>query len=186
MEDWTLKMHEIAVKTEQETVSMHVITVFTLIFLPGTFLAVRYLFRRYYHQLQRLLYTPNQHLLTSPRQQTFFSSGILDWNNDDVSWDVRGGAMRLFFYICVPMMLLIIAGWFLLYYILARRNSRKRMNEVLEEAGGEFGPLEAPDQNISKENSGFFARVRAIICSGQVGNKTSGAQCARSGRFQEK
>ena len=40
MTQWTLKMHEIAVKTKQETLSMHVITVFTLIFLPGTFVAV--------------------------------------------------------------------------------------------------------------------------------------------------
>ncbi|CAN8104214.1 unnamed protein product [Discula destructiva] len=61
MEQWTLEMHKIAVKTEQETVSMHVITVFTLIFLPGTFLA------------------------------TFFSSGILDWDNNNISWaDVEG------------------------------------------------------------------------------------------------
>jgi hypothetical protein len=43
MMQWTLKMHEIAVKTKQETLSMHVITVFTLIFLPGTFIAVSFL-----------------------------------------------------------------------------------------------------------------------------------------------
>ena len=41
MEDWTAKMHAIAVRTEQETLSMHVITIFTLIFLPGTFISVR-------------------------------------------------------------------------------------------------------------------------------------------------
>ncbi len=40
MTQWTLKMHEIAIKTKQETLSMHVITIFTLIFLPGTFIAV--------------------------------------------------------------------------------------------------------------------------------------------------
>jgi hypothetical protein len=40
MMQWTLKMHDIAIKTKQETLSMHVITVFTLIFLPGTFIAV--------------------------------------------------------------------------------------------------------------------------------------------------
>lgn len=37
----TEKMHDIAVKTGRQTVSMHAITVFTLVFLPGTFLAVR-------------------------------------------------------------------------------------------------------------------------------------------------
>lgn len=41
MMKWTLSMHEIAIETKQETLSMHVITVFTLVFLPGTFLAVR-------------------------------------------------------------------------------------------------------------------------------------------------
>ena len=41
MMKWTHKMHEIAIKTKQETLSMHVITIFTLIFLPGTFIAVR-------------------------------------------------------------------------------------------------------------------------------------------------
>ena len=41
MEDWTAKMHAIAVRTEQETLSMHVITIFTLVFLPGTFISVR-------------------------------------------------------------------------------------------------------------------------------------------------
>jgi hypothetical protein len=33
-------MERMAVKTKQETVSMHSITILTLIFLPGTFLAV--------------------------------------------------------------------------------------------------------------------------------------------------
>ncbi len=44
MMQWTLKMHDIAVKTKQETLSMHVITIFTLIFLPGTFIAVSLFF----------------------------------------------------------------------------------------------------------------------------------------------
>lgn len=40
MEKWTVKMYEIAAKTERETNSMHGITVLTLIFLPGTFVSV--------------------------------------------------------------------------------------------------------------------------------------------------
>jgi len=50
METLTEKMHRIATKTEQETISMHVITVFTLIFLPGTFVCVRtsYPYRSYH------------------------------------------------------------------------------------------------------------------------------------------
>jgi len=40
MEEWTERMHDIAAKTEHETVSMHGITVLTMIFLPGTFVSV--------------------------------------------------------------------------------------------------------------------------------------------------
>ena len=36
------KMHSIAVKTLNDTVSMKIITIVTLLYLPGTFLAVRY------------------------------------------------------------------------------------------------------------------------------------------------
>jgi hypothetical protein len=36
-------MHQIAQKTKQETVSMRIITLVTLFFLPGTFISVRYL-----------------------------------------------------------------------------------------------------------------------------------------------
>jgi Mg2+ and Co2+ transporter CorA len=40
MEKITVEMHEIARKTKQETVSMKIITVVTLFFLPGTFMSV--------------------------------------------------------------------------------------------------------------------------------------------------
>lgn len=42
METITGSMHEIARKTNQETVSMRVITSVTLFFLPGTFVAVSF------------------------------------------------------------------------------------------------------------------------------------------------
>jgi hypothetical protein len=40
MEIMTRDMHEIAQKTKQETVSMRIITLVTLFFLPGTFISV--------------------------------------------------------------------------------------------------------------------------------------------------
>jgi Mg2+ and Co2+ transporter CorA len=43
MEVMTEKMHDIAIKTKQETVSMRIITLVTLFFLPGTFISVSYL-----------------------------------------------------------------------------------------------------------------------------------------------
>lgn len=114
MEDWTVKMHTIAVKTEQETVSMHVITVFTLIFLPGTFLA------------------------------TFFSSGVLHWNEKDPDlgsdWVVRPDGMKLFFYICAPMMVIILAGWAYMYWKL--RRSREEVQNAMDNM--EKGTLTKP------------------------------------------
>ncbi|RYP32958.1 hypothetical protein DL767_004974 [Monosporascus sp. MG133] len=94
MEHWTVQMHKIAVKTEQETISMHVITIFTLIFLPGTFLA------------------------------TFFSSGVLNWNDEgllDSDWVLRSEALKLFLFICVPLMIVILAGWSLMYIVVRRK-----------------------------------------------------------------
>jgi hypothetical protein len=41
MEDMTKDMHEIARKTKQEAVSMRIITLVTLFFLPGTFISVK-------------------------------------------------------------------------------------------------------------------------------------------------
>ncbi len=43
MEAMTKAMHLIAVKTKKETVSMRIITLVTLFFLPGTFISVSYL-----------------------------------------------------------------------------------------------------------------------------------------------
>jgi Mg2+ and Co2+ transporter CorA len=40
MEVMTERMHDIAIKTKQETVSMRIITLVTLFFLPGTFISV--------------------------------------------------------------------------------------------------------------------------------------------------
>jgi Mg2+ and Co2+ transporter CorA len=47
MEAMTESMHDLAVKTKQETVSMKIITLVTLFFLPGTFIAVSCLLTLY-------------------------------------------------------------------------------------------------------------------------------------------
>ncbi|RSL78453.1 hypothetical protein CEP51_008204 [Fusarium floridanum] len=76
MKGWTQQMHE-------KTMSMHVITVFTLIFLPGTFVA------------------------------TIFSSGIITFGEDGSggfgsamgSWKVRLAGLKLFAAVCFPLLL---------------------------------------------------------------------------------
>ncbi|PNP85084.1 hypothetical protein FNYG_01609 [Fusarium nygamai] len=96
------KMERIAHKTEQETISMHVVTFVTLAFLPGTFVAA------------------------------FFQSGLVEINkaSDDVRGSVvfYTGAFKLFSVICFPLMFITFALWFMVYKILARR-ARKRETE---------------------------------------------------------
>ncbi len=121
MEDLTEKMHSIAVKTEQETISMHVITIFTLIFLPGTFLAVRLIAP----QLLSDTFTA-----TLTLWQTFFSSGVLNWNDEGLlesEWVLRPDALRLFMKICLPLMVVIIAGWSLMYILVRRKNNEAKV-----------------------------------------------------------
>lgn len=42
MEAMTRDMNEVALKTKQEAVSMRIVTLVTLFFLPGTFISVSY------------------------------------------------------------------------------------------------------------------------------------------------
>ncbi|KAI2466238.1 hypothetical protein F4781DRAFT_424218 [Annulohypoxylon bovei var. microspora] len=101
MEQITQKMHGIAIRTEQETVSMHVITIFTLIFLPGTFIA------------------------------TLFSSGVFHWDDDGTlgsDWVIRRSALKLFFSVSLPMMFIVLSAWSLLYICMRRKRQQEEAN----------------------------------------------------------
>lgn len=107
----TERMHEVALKTGHQTVSMHMITIFTLLFLPGTFLAV---------SLLRLLYT----VTSLMNRQTFFSSGILRWYDEEdelanstYSWTTERDRLLLYLEILIPMTALIIIGWLVLCFM---------------------------------------------------------------------
>jgi hypothetical protein len=69
----TLNMEQLAEKTEKETSSMHFITLVTLVFLPPTFVAVRY-------------GLPLIHRVSMPLtsgNQTFLGSGVFQWEGGD-------------------------------------------------------------------------------------------------------
>ncbi|KAH6662626.1 hypothetical protein F5X68DRAFT_161634 [Plectosphaerella plurivora] len=95
MQEWTEQMH-------QKTMSMHIITIFTLIFLPGTFVA------------------------------TMFSSGILTFGQEGEGgfgpwmgdWKVRPAGLKLFFAICVPLLFMTLCAWTVAYSAL-RRTARQ-------------------------------------------------------------
>ncbi|EEU36981.1 uncharacterized protein NECHADRAFT_52101 [Fusarium vanettenii 77-13-4] len=89
------KMEGIAVKTEKETISMHVITFVTLAFLPAMLVA------------------------------TFFQSGLVEINenatNVSDSVEFHAFAFQLFISICLPLMFLTFALWIILSRCLSRR-----------------------------------------------------------------
>ncbi|KAI8663048.1 hypothetical protein NCS56_01110100 [Fusarium sp. Ph1] len=103
MKGWTQEMHE-------KTMSMHVITVFTLIFLPGTFVA------------------------------TIFSSGIITFGDDGDggfgsamgAWKVRPAALKLFAAVCFSLLTVTLLAWCCAYCSARRRrNPRKRANDIV-------------------------------------------------------
>ena len=125
-------MERIAFKTEQETASMHIITIVTLLFLPGTFIAVR-LFQWVpmviiggLFKVQEFAEVASPSILT--RFQTFFQSGIIQLkqlNDPNVDWAVLDPAMVLFARICFPMMAGIFLVWFCIYTWVRKRSKNR-------------------------------------------------------------
>lgn len=104
MQEWTERMHDIAAETEHETVSMHGITVLTMIFLPGTFVS------------------------------TLFSSGIWDFDNSNShkmgDWETRVPALKLFFTICIPLMTVVMFTWWVTYQLARRQHKMMQIADM--------------------------------------------------------
>jgi hypothetical protein len=121
MEIVTKNMHKIAKVTERDTSSMHIITFFTLVFLPGTFLGVRIL----------LLVLSRYPIAALIRDQTFFSTPIIESNVDGsdsgTPWNLDERLLLLFMEICFPLMAFTIGVWFMyLRYKASRREKAEK------------------------------------------------------------
>ena len=152
---WTLKMHDIAVKTKLQALSMHVITVFTLIFLPGTFLAVRALGSGPDFFGVEQLHPEESSLTLFQRLQTFFSSGAFRWDDDGKlgkAWAARDGVIGLFMAICLPMMAIVIVVWAVLVW--HQRRQEKRQYTDLGGYADERGIVPPANDMDSDETSG--------------------------------
>ncbi|KAF2644778.1 hypothetical protein P280DRAFT_476771 [Massarina eburnea CBS 473.64] len=102
MEAMTSNMNDIAQKTRQETVSMRIITLVTLFFLPGTFIGVSF--------DPTLQHLPN---ITKAAIQTFFSAGIVKFDDSAQTFYPQG--LKLFLAICVPLMVITFVAWYFVY-----------------------------------------------------------------------
>ena len=142
MEEWTERMHDIAAKTAQETVAMGVITFFTLVLLPSTFVAVRY-------GIQPLISAAWAASPSLTQSQTFFSSGIIKFDNNDGNhtdasggdkmgdWSLREPALKLFLVMSLPLMGISLGTW-AFYRSAAFRKARERLTAL------ELGLAEKP------------------------------------------
>ncbi len=111
------KMESIAHKTEQETTSMHVITTVTLLFLPGTFVAVSHL---------------AIWLMTKPLtvEQSFFQSGVIQLkvpNTIEGDWMMLPGPAGLFFKISFGLMVVVFVIWALAFGCI-KHKAKKRIS----------------------------------------------------------
>ncbi|KAK0673582.1 hypothetical protein QBC41DRAFT_311100 [Cercophora samala] len=133
MEELTVSMHTIAEKTEKETASMHIITLVTLVFLPGTFVAVRI-------GLPALLAWISATILTF--NQTFFGSGLFQWDQENPLTSTpiwKGDFFVLFAKICSPLMVATILFWLLAYCCWPRWRAYRRRQRAADEERGERG-----------------------------------------------
>jgi hypothetical protein len=124
MEEMTQDMHKVAEKTARQTASMHIITLVTLVFLPGTFVAVR----------TGLPYL-RKYVTALTGDQTFFGSGLFQWDDDNPlempMWKPQFFA--LFAKICFPMMAGTILIWFAAYWWAKRLGREEQKEHGLEE-----------------------------------------------------
>jgi hypothetical protein len=137
-ENLTIEMADIAVKTRHETNSMHIITIFTLIFLPGTFVAVRHCVTH--------LEDSSQLVLTAC--QTFFSSGIIDFDGYDgnlsmanmIGFSTKWAALKLFGAICIPLMAATLSVWAFAYFLAWRQHNKNlKLNKSMDSNDPENG-----------------------------------------------
>ena len=123
MEKMTAHMQRIAAKTEQETVSMKVVTYVTLFFLPGTFVSVS-----------------SCHSHVDPGgptadvfPQTLMSTDIIKYspdNNGALTRQFSLGCLTIYLYVTVPMMAAtFIASW--LFRVCENRTFQRRNKELL-------------------------------------------------------
>lgn len=117
MEMINSSMHDIAKKTQQETVSMRIITLVTLFFLPGTFISVS----------NGQQYNGKFTLTVCP-YQTIMSTDILKFQ-DNVKL-FQQGALYMYLAITLPIMALTFGAWYSLHLWSSWKDEREAKREA--------------------------------------------------------
>ena len=105
MEKLTHEMREIALKTEEETISMRVVTIVTLLFLPGTFVSV---------SLAESIRSGGDHVsLLLTLIQTVMSTPIIQYplgNDGRPTRAFSPAALKIWIAVTVPLMFFTVLG----------------------------------------------------------------------------
>jgi hypothetical protein len=118
-------MHQLAEKTKREAVSMRIITLVTLFFLPGTFISVG-------------LCKSQRCGSTDLSRQTLMSSGVVSFQRTDsgvIEKIVSGGAIQVFLFCTLPLMVITFAAWGVIYQWSKRQEKKAREKEVAAARG---------------------------------------------------
>lgn len=118
MENLTSHMRLIALKTEKETIFMRIITVVTLFFLPGTFVAVSRLFNI-------------RSAMAALIPQTLMSTDIMKFQNDNDNIS-RFSWQALVMYMGITLPVMGITLWAAFRY---RRREQEKLNEKRGKSG---------------------------------------------------
>ena len=113
-------MEDIAVKTKLETVSMRIITLVTLFFLPGTFISVSY--------VKSITTFP----LTASRMQTLMSTPIVRFAPGSPSASDRNistGALAFYCAVSLPLVVLTFAAWGAVYWWENRKEQNRQRQD---------------------------------------------------------
>ena len=135
MEKLTQEMNELTLKTTRETVSMRIITLVTLFFLPGTFISVGSYLMLMAKERKSQLFLPYQTLTGC---QTIMSTDIVQFQGSEPGSEVfRSDALKLYIYVSVPLMVLTFAGWGVIYKLETWKAEKKRRKAIEKEKSEE-------------------------------------------------
>jgi hypothetical protein len=130
METLTKEMNELAQKTTQEAVSMRIITLVTLFFLPGTFISVGSYLLLFAKESSFRPFFCNPMLTDS---QTIMSTDIVKFEGENGGPGPKvfqSDALKLYVYISIPLMVATFAAWGIIYKLESWKAEKKRIKAL--------------------------------------------------------
>jgi len=127
MEAMTEEMNALTHKTKQETVSMRIITLVTLFFLPGTFISVSLTTPHYFQTI----------LIKSI--QTIMSTDIIQYSKTPSGAsqeDFSSQALRLYLSITLPMTAVVFVAWYVVAWWVDKKMTVQMIKDKISRMPG--------------------------------------------------